>query len=236
MDYRNDLEASRLRINTLEAKLDETKASLNAREAELAECRVERDKLRQRAEGKGPPRWSFVLIGLAGLVVGGLLGFIGGVTSSPNPRIVYQTLPPETEPVSTTIGDKTKLEGHIHVPPEPPPVPPATVSGQTKDPEEEVTITSVLEEIRPKVDECYRAEEKDHPKARGNLKVTFDIGPTGKVTRTKLENLPHLDPWWSKRFETCVVGVFQKQTFPNTTGTQVTTSASYFLSSHDLGF
>ncbi|HRI65665.1 MAG TPA: hypothetical protein PK156_15565, partial [Polyangium sp.] len=174
MDYRNDLEAARLRINTLEAKLEETKASLNARDAELAECRVERDKLRQKSQGKEPSHWKFVAIGAGVLLLGLGLGYASGVQSSPTYASAWGTVPQGSWSPSKDPGDHTKMEGKIQPPPEPPaPPPPATVSGETNTPPGEVTIDSIIQDARPHVQACYRAEAKAHPKRSGSVKVVL---------------------------------------------------------------
>ncbi|EYF02112.1 hypothetical protein [Chondromyces apiculatus] len=55
MTYRDDLDAARARIETLEARIREREASLGAREAELAELRMALDRL-QRDPGEESAR------------------------------------------------------------------------------------------------------------------------------------------------------------------------------------
>ncbi len=254
MDYRNDLEAARLRINTLEAKLEESKASIEARDAELAECSRERDRLRQTTGSKSS-RSPWLMLGIAalGLGLGCVFGFLMGLVTSRAPVSSTNVQPPATPPIVTITENGSKAEGHIARPREEPPAPnarveghldvptpepitsAATVAGQTNVAEpESATIESVVEGTRPKIQACYRDEAKQHPKASGGVKVVFDIEPSGKLSRTKLETYPHVTPWWSKTFESCVVGVYRNLTFPNTAGIKTTASGKYFLSALDL--
>lgn len=238
MDYRNDLEAARLRINTLEAKLEESKASIEARDAELAECTRERDRLRQTTGSKssGSP-WMMLGIAALGIGLAGGLGFTLGAQRSV-PEVPSSNGQPPAEPPIVTISENgSKAEGNINRAKEEPAAPAAIVAGQTNLPEPEgATIESVVESARPKIRECYRDEAKEHPKASGSLKVVFDIEPSGKLSRTKLETYPHVTPWWSKTFETCVVGVYANLAFPKPGDTKTTASGRYFLSALDLRF
>ena len=237
MPYRDDLEAFQLRINTLEAKLEETKASLNAREAELKECAAERDRLRQTGGEKTPRiKRRVLVIGVAAANMGAIIGFGVGLMLSSG-LFGQPDLPKASKPATTYKERSSSVEGTIRVPPEPPPTPPAILSGQIdQEPAEAKTIESIIEDQRPKVRECYRTEAKAHPNAKGSVSVQFDIDASGKVTRTKLQNLPYLEPWWSKTFETCVTDVYTSVVFPNDTGTKVTAKGSYFLSALDLAF
>lgn len=253
MDYRNDLEAARLRINTLEAKLEESKASLDARDAELAECTKERDRLRKTTGSKASPTpWKTIAIAVFPLALGTGLGFALGARTSGSTGPTAN-VPPVAPPPIVTISEKgSKAEGQIVQPVEEPPAPKAkvegqidlpapepltsaaTVAGQTNIPTtESPTIESVVESARPKVRACYREERNEHPQAGGGVTVVFDIEPSGKLSRTKLETYPHVQPWWSKTFETCVVGVYRNLAFPNS-GTKTTASGKYFLSALDL--
>ena len=257
MDYRNDLEAARLRINTLEAKLEESKASIEARDAELAECTRERDRLRQTAGPKSSSSPGMMLgIAALGFALASGLGFILGAQRSGSTGQTADVAPAATPPLVTISENGSKAEGHNSAPKAEPQVPAATVAGQTNVPApepltsaatvagqtnvpapESATIESVVESALPKVKSCYREERKQHPKASGSVTVVFDIEPSGKLSRTKLETYPHVQPWWSKTFEACVVDVYRNLAFPNTGGTKTTASGKYFLSAlDDLGF
>lgn len=134
MDYRNDLEASRLRINTLEAKLEESKASLEAREAELAECKVERDRLRQTGAAKpAPSRWYLLNVAVISFVLGTGFGAGFGLMISRPAEAVVQP----AAPLATVTEDGPKAEGRANVPPPAPRPPPATDQGRAAVPKEE---------------------------------------------------------------------------------------------------
>jgi len=257
MDYRNDLEAARLRINTLEAKLEESKASLEARDAELAECSRERDRLRQTTGSKSS-RSPALMLGIAALGVGlgGGLGYVLGAQSSASAGTAADAAPVDSPPIVTISENGSKAVGQINRPKEEPSAPKAnvegqidlpapepltsaaTVAGQTIEPTpEDATIESVVQSALPKIKACHREEKKEHPNARGSITVVFDIEPSGKLSRTKLETYRHVQPWWSQTFEACVVGVYRNLTFPNTAGIKTTASGKYFLSAlDDLGF
>lgn len=251
MDYRNDLEAARLRINTLEAKLEESKASIEARDAELAECTRERDRLRQTT-GTKSSRSPGMMLGIAalGFALASGLGFTLGARSAGSTGQTANVPPLDTAPIVTISENGTKAEGRINQPKEEPPVPnakaegqidiptsitsAATVAGQTNVPTSEgATIESVVESARPKIKSCYREERKQYPKASGSVSVVFDIERSGKLTRTKLETYPHVQPWWSKTFEACVVDVYRNLTFPSPGDAKTTASGKYFLSALD---
>jgi hypothetical protein len=117
MEYRNDLEAARLRINTLEAKLDESKAALDARDAELAECRAERDRLRQAKNGVSSGDKSNISLksfaagfGLASILAASVLTVLVVRTAPPHP-------PATIAPTEQTSG----AQGKIRLPPPAPP-------------------------------------------------------------------------------------------------------------------
>lgn len=252
MQYRNDLEAAQLRINTLEAKLDETKASLNARDAEIAELRTERDRLREAvpqatsAPSRSSQKAIVLLAGVVGVMacVGVAIGFLALAPAAKQPPATQPAVVHEEGPKAEGMTNipppepevpKAKTEGQITIPDPEPRAPTATVAGQTNT-DEEFTVDSVIRGARPKVNECFDAETKDHPKAKGRFNVVFDIEPNGKVSRTKLSTYPSVDPWWSKAFETCVANVYATLTFPNTSGSKATAKGSYYMGATDLGF
>lgn len=252
MQYRNDLEAAQLRINTLEAKLDETKASLNARDAELAELRTERDRLRQAAPQPTsapsgfPPKAIALLAGVVGVMacLGVAVAFLALAPAPKQPPATQPAVVHEEGPKAEGVTNipppqpevpKAKTAGQITIPDPEPRDPAATVAGQTNT-DESFTVDSVVQAARPKVNECFVVEAKDHPKAKGRFNVVFDIEPNGKVSRTKLSTYPSVDPWWSKTFETCVANVYATLTFPNTSGSKATAKGSYYMGATDLGF
>lgn len=251
MEYRNDLEAARLRIETLEAKLEETKAAQKAREAELAECAKERDRLRAIAGGKKPTNYTpMIATGVFCLALGAALGFVAATPITLTWSSKDQA--PTEAPTVTVVEDGPKAAGKIHLPPEEPQkpkattqgaatiVPPeprasaATVAGQTNMQETEVTIDSVVQGARRKVRDCYRTEAKTNSKAGGSVTVIFEIDRAGKVSKTQLQPMAFLEPWWNPAFATCVDGVYRSLEFPTTSPTNVKASGTYFFSAADL--
>lgn len=249
MEYRNDLEAARLRIETLEAKLEETKAAQKAREAELAECQKERDRLRQTVGGKKPINYTVPLAtGVLCLALGAALGFVAASAVTWMPKAQA----PTEAPTVTVVEDGPKAAGKIHLPPEEPQkpkattqgvatiVPPeprasaATVGGQTNLQEAEVTIDSVVQGARRQVRDCYRTEAKTNSKAGGSVTVIFEIDRAGSVSKTQLQPMAFLEPWWNPAFATCVDGVYRSLKFPTTSPTNVKASGTYFFSAADL--
>lgn len=249
MEYRNDLEAARLRIETLEAKLEETRAAQKAREAELAECQKERDRLRQTVGGKKPTNYTVpIATGVFCLALGGAIGFVAAsaITWMPAPQ------PPVEPPTSTVIENGPKAEGQIHLPPEEPRTPKATtqgaaaiiapeprssaatVGGQTNLAEAEVTVDSVVQKARHDVRDCFREEAKANSKAAGSVTLIFDIEPTGRVSAVQLQPMAYIEPWWGPKFATCVDGVYRKLEFPTTSKTKVKASGTYFFTAADL--
>lgn len=247
MEYRNDLEAARLRINTLEAKLDESKAALEARDAELAECKAERDRLRQAKQDpqKSAAKFSgksFAIgFGVAALLAGSFIAFFANVTPAPPPV------------VATTEEGNSGAQGKIHLPPPAPPVPKAHVEGHVPpvvpdplasativegqiDPSgsDASTINTIIQDARPQARECYKKETEKHPDVSGTVTVLVDIDASGKVIFVEVkEILQSRQPWWSKDFESCVIGVYKKLQFPATTSPKTRARGTYFFSALD---
>jgi hypothetical protein len=240
MEYRNDLEAARLRITTLEAKLDESKAALDARDAELNECRRERDRLREAKDGGASStstanKSSFSLksfaagFGLASILAGSVLVVLLLRNNSGAQGKIY--LPPPAPAVPKAI-----VEGHV--PPDvPDPLAPATiVEGQTDSPSSDVkSIDAIVQEARPQARECYKKEAEKHSGVSGSVQVLFDIDASGKVIHAEMtEILKSRSPWWSKDFESCLIGVYKKLQFPATTNPKTRAKGTHYFSALDF--
>ena len=234
MDYRNDLEASRLRISTLEAKLEESDASLKARDAELAECTAERDRLKRTGKAEPSRRRLFGFVSIS-FVVGTLFGASLSLHLSKHEpsNVAIGTADPQPE---IAVEPAAVARGRAHVLP-PDSIPSsAIVMGQTgAETAEAKSIQSIIDDARPNVRECYQKETDKNADAHGSLNVTFDIEPSGKVSRVELSGMLATSPhWWSKEFDACVVAVFRKLEFPASTGSSKTTAkGNYFLSALD---
>ena len=125
MDYRNDLEAARLRIGTLEAKLEESTASLDARDAELAEYKAQLERLRRTSQGKAPrmPRALFA-VGAAAIGLASVAGYLVGS------RGAAEITVPTPQPTATVTEEGPRAEGPTNVPPAEPRPSTAAVGGQ----------------------------------------------------------------------------------------------------------
>ena len=229
MEYRNDLDAARMRIETLQANLAEREASLRAREAELAERNAEVTRLKQ-AGGK-PERSRAFWIGVF-TATHFLVAFMGGlaflVLFRPSPTYINcpEPTPPPQRPL-TLVDDPA-----AH-----PPAP--MVEGKATDGDtEESAITQSNDRMRPEVRACHIAELKKKPEAKGFLSVVFEVEPEGKVGRVTLNPMTAgMAPWWSADFERCVAKAYQGLTFRPFDGAKTMAKHSYFLSSNsNLGF
>lgn len=227
-EYRDDLGAARMRIETLEAKLAERDAALRAREAEIAERDAEIARLRKApviisdpARGRVMALVASAVLVMAGMGAAGFL--IAGRASVPPP-----------EPVGGPV-----IEGKV-TPPEPvPPQPPATAGGKARDADEapqsggsnlSTALQQALEDTRPKVKSCYAEERKAHPNAEGFLKAIFEVGGDGRISHVRYAALtPYNQPWWSKDLETCVTRALEAIKVPPDGKGAVTGETSYFL-------
>ncbi|MDC3962492.1 hypothetical protein [Polyangium jinanense] len=229
MEYRNNLDAARMRIETLEAKLAEREASLKAREAELAEQNAEITRLRQTggkpAESRGVwiALFTFTHFAVAGL--GGLI-FLGAFGRSSPSYINCPECPPA--PPSLALVDDPAAH---------PPTP--SVEGKATDSDtEESAVTQSNDRMRPEVRACQLEQLKKHPDAYGFLAVVFEVEPEGKVGRVSFQGMsPGSARWWSADFETCVTKAYRSLAFRPFEGTKTTAKHTYFLSTNtNLGF
>lgn len=259
MEYRNDLEAARMRIETLEAKIAERDASLKARDAELAER--ERALARVAPNAAIAPRqapWKLALVAaLFGFL---LLGAIVTVLvlsrgqAGPGPSVVENgpvaegrtNLPPVAPkpPLSHVEGQAAtaepspplpQVEGRV-TPPEPN-APPTEVTGSADGAGSDTLadqVEAAKKTTRQSVGACLATERKTRPQASGFVRIVFDVEPTGKVSAVTVKPLfSHQDPWWSKAFEGCVVGVYKGLSFRSFSGTK--TAATHTHSLHGDG-
>ncbi|MDI1475247.1 hypothetical protein [Polyangium sp. y55x31] len=225
MEYRNNLDAARMRIETLEAKLTEREASLKAREAELAEQNAEITRLRQT--GGKPAKLSgvwivllvfthFAVAGIGGLIFLGAFG-----RSSPS----YINCP--TCPSPLALVDDPAAH---------PPAPIAEGTA-TDSNAEESAVTQSNDRMRPEVRACQVEQLKKHPDAHGFLAIVFEVEPAGKVGGVVLQGMSSRDRWWSADFEACVVKAYRGLAFRPFNGAKTTAKHTYFLSTNtNLGF
>jgi hypothetical protein len=206
-NYRNDLDAARHRIATLEAELSERDAAVRARDARIAELEAELGRLRGAA---GLPRSTdatarsnarlFAVLGAAALVLmGGLGAFLLVKRSAPVPLPPVAGAPAQPQPSDPTSagGDRSVAENG---------------SDNLAD-----AVEAAAERLRPKVLACHRKELAKRPEAKGFLKVTFYVEKTGKVSNVDLgkSDVRSVD------FDACVKPLIDGLTFsPTDTRTQ----------------
>jgi hypothetical protein len=192
--YRDDREAARARIETLEAKLREREAGLEARDAEIAELRAEIASL-----GHGPPAaprpsgaggiYAFVgVVAAIGAFAAALLLMRGSTRRSEAQILVA----PAPVPVASD--------------PLPPPVPtaPATAAAEEAQPDLSSTLFKELVPVRRAVRACYDRELTQRPGLSGKLLVTL-MASGGRVTKINLAPSPLSSP----AFDRCVAEAFK---------------------------
>lgn len=227
-EYRDDLGAARMRIETLEAKLAERDAALRAREAEIAERDAEIARLRKAPVViSDPPRGRVMaLVASAVLLMAGVGAAVFVLTAR--------------EPVAPPVpAGGPVIEGKATLPEPVPPQPPATAGGKARGAEEaspsggsnlSTALQQALEDTRPKVKSCYAEERKAHPNAEGFLKAIFEVGSDGRISHVRFAALtPYNPPWWSKDLETCVTRTLEAVKVPPDGKGAVTGETSYFL-------
>ncbi len=227
--YRDDLEAARHRIETLEAKLVERDASLHAREAELAEHRAELARARRdtvgAAGGGGTKDKTIVLAIALSVFVLGMLGaalVVWRVNSIDDEVVQPPAQPPA--PLIPPVSDPPKVAETGAVP----------RGEDAPKPSEVDLIQDVVHKARHDVKGCYEQELKRDPEARGTTTVTLTILEDGKVQQVQFE--PH-GTISSKAFDACIKRVYSELRFPKLASTTKTRIPLTFLPmDHQLGF
>ncbi len=207
--YRDELEAARNRIETLEAKLVERDAALNAREAELSEQRAQLSRVRREAGtggvSDGRSRDKTIVLAVVLSVFG--LALLGGVVAlvavlriqSSSEEIAIP--PPPLIPSVQVAPDPPKVPETVAVPPNP----------EVSKPTEVDLIQEVVLQAKPKTKQCYEEELKRDPEASGFTSLTLEILPDGRVQRVELGSHPTIS---SKSFDACLKRVYSELRFP----------------------
>lgn len=227
--YRDDLEAARHRIETLEAKLVERDASLNAREAELAEQRAELARARRDTAGAGTAgggtKDKTIVLAIALSVF--VLGMVGAAlvawrVNSIEDEVVPPAQPPA--PLIPPVSDPPKVAETGAVPP----------GEDAPKPSEVDLIQDVVHKARPRVKMCYEQELARDPDASGTTTVTLTILEDGNVQQVQFE--PHATIS-SKALDACIKRVYLELRFPKLASTTKTRIPLTFLPTDQrLGF
>lgn len=221
--YRDEREAMRLRVETLEAKLRERDAALAARETELSEREAEIERLRKAAgkhgggiEGTPPNSTARVLvvagIAFAVLVMGGMtVGLVALLTSAPEvPLPLPQPAPP---PMEVAPESPQSLAA-------PMPLPAPSPSGTYTQ-----AILKKVREASPRVRACYQKELTKDPDASLMITATFDIEADGSVSRVSLSKL---NPERSE-LNTCIINILKTLKFPPPESGKTTVNTPFVL-------
>ena len=116
--YRDDLDAARARIETLEAKVKEREAALDAREAELSEMRGEISRLQRGGEpgaGEGPGRGQRAI--LVALAASGFVMASGYALMMPSSRCHAPLEVRAPRPLPVSLPMKLQQGGDDEAPP-----------------------------------------------------------------------------------------------------------------------
>jgi TonB family protein len=208
--YRDDLEAARHRIETLEAKLREREASLEAREAELAERRAEVERLRRRAGGPAGEGRVGALSGgwvAAVLAIGAVAAvFTVGITVAAV-RLRTASDPGDEAPAAVEPAPLQPDPPKSFEPPAPPPTAPA-------EPSNVAILREAVNASRPDVRGCYERELLKRPDASGTVRVTIEVGEKGGVRSVSLGESAVRSP----ALDACLIKVFKGLKIPELAG------------------
>lgn len=209
--YRDELEAARHRIETLEAKLREREAALDARDAELAERLAEVERLRRSGGGGGGGRIGVLSggriaavagIGLfvAALTVGAAVALVSYRSSSEPDHFVEAPLPVEAVPLR----------------PDPPKSyePPLPLPSAVSEPSNLAILRQAFDASRPEVRTCYEKELLKRPDAGGTVRVTISVGEKGGVESVTLGE----SPVRSATLDACLIKIFRRLKIPELEG------------------
>jgi TonB family protein len=210
--YRDDLEAARHRIETLEAKLREREASLEAREAELAERRAEVERLRRRGGGSAGE-------GRVGALSGGRVAavlVIGAVAAVCAMGIALGVVSLRAAPDSGDVAEAPAAAEPAPPRPDPPKSvePPAPLPTATAEPSNVAILREAVNASRPDVRGCYERELLKRPDASGTVRVTIEVGEKGGVRSVSLGE----SAVRSAALDACLIKVFKGLKIPELAG------------------
>jgi TonB family protein len=179
--YRDELEAARHRIETLEAKVRERDAALEARDAELAERRAEVERLRRSSVSPVENR--------VGAISGGRIAAVLGVGAAAAGLSVGVAVAVASHRSASEPSDVVEAPAPV-VPlrPDPPKSfePPAPLPSVLPEPPNLAILREAFDASRPEVRKCYEKELQKRPDASGTVRVTITVGAKGGVESVTL--------------------------------------------------
>ncbi|AUX47284.1 uncharacterized protein SOCE26_088020 [Sorangium cellulosum] len=220
--YRDELEAARRRVDTLEAKVRERDAALEVRELELAEREAEIAMLRRSAGEAAPPL-------LAPLSRGRLLGIfgLGAIASCLSMGVAVLLVNGPCRHVDAILVEPARL-----------PDAPAKVQADEPEALEPARLGAAEEKARSadvqiiqqgiaqakrKVRACYQRELANRPDAAGSVQVTLEIDQAGAVSDLTLSESTVRSP----AFDVCLTRVYRELKFAGLEQGETTVSTSF---------
>jgi hypothetical protein len=182
--YRDELEAQRARLTTLEAELAETREHRRELEAIAAAARQARHQARRAIEGRRPGRglgWLAAGLGLAlcsTLVLGGR-GIARRLDVTAVARASLADLEKQSAQVKARIAEaKRELEAELRrcTPAAPPP--------PTPQPHRREVVRAAMDAVRPAVEACYRRHQ-----VKGTVFVWITFAADGRPTTIAVKGL-----------------------------------------------
>jgi hypothetical protein len=233
-EYRDELAAARMRIDTLEAKLAERDAALRARDAEIMERDAELDRLRPAAGAKPGAARSFGVITNLLVAAASLgIGVAVGQELEKKNHAPIEVVEPSATNVSPALVEPPQRPIDLLPTGEPRP---AHAEGAAKSDGDgaQSSLGAQVERARPDIEAqirlCYAQERLRNPSVTGFLSVTFDIDRMGSVSRVELGGLlPSSPPWWSDALATCVDKAVRAQRFQPSGDSKTTAKISLHL-------
>jgi hypothetical protein len=226
--YRDELEAARMRVSTLEARLEEREAALRARDAELAERDAKIARLVRESFAAGSPEAaqksgraaSHVLLAVlgAGAVIGG--------------AAVLYTLPARREPTVTianaTCAPPSPIPPSEELPAKPvlpEPIPPVDPTETEPLPEKVLDFdrAAVSAALAKATTEAKACAKPDDPPSQARIKVIF--APAGRVVSAALDS----SVYGGTPVGGCIAAKFRAVTVPRFHGSTVAVSKSFTI-------
>jgi TonB family protein len=207
--YRDELEAARHRIETLEAKVRERDAALEARDAELAERRAEVERLRRSSSSGAENRVGTISGGRIAVVLG--VGAFAAVLS-----VGVAVAVASHRSTSDDVVEAPAPVKMVPLQPDPPRSfePPAPLPSAVKEPPNLAILREAFDASRPEVRKCYEKELQKRPNASGTVRVTIAVAAKGGVESVTLGE----SPVRSATLDACLIKNFKGLKIPELEG------------------